>query len=992
MLKGITRSNNLWNEDYTEISNSIKYVPIYVGDGEFTLSTTTPYTLALAEVFLLSGNVSAGAATATNGAWDGHSTTASSVNGYVTIAFRIYSSAAANPADYQTMLNSGSSPLPYEPYQISHDISRITMRSKQLWDGETVKSYIGGSSPSFTYKTGSGTSVILRCTPETTYTITRPTESSNRFSIGTSEQYPENNHELTVILRNNTNYTSYTFTTDSSASYIIAYLSSDNGTDLTGLMVHIGDQPIPYVPYGMVEGWEVRDQQGEIIWGADKTLTGTDSITYKGYGLDIKNYEIDGNMTQAAGVYPKNPIYPIECGDLTENLCYLDKDGYRLDNNGDEVELATFQIMRGIVSPDTTYTIDSEFEGTGTSTLRICQYSAPNTFIKATEFNLNNVPVQITTESNTAYIRFSIGKVASDIMMNSGSTAKPYEPYGKYKLPIINNGTTQKIYLNQPIRKIGNYSDIINSDGTVTRSLYKVILTGSDSETWAKRSSPENSYMFTLASTGNPSGTGGSTDAISTHFIVNYRVSYLVSGEFYIGGSTLSFRNDDCTDLAAWKQFLSSQYSAGTPLTVWYVLQTPTTESTTTPILTTSIGTNTVEVDTTLSPSKIDITLHGKYAMWNAIRNDVRTGVAPKKYPIGTILYDSLDGTTGTAFEVVAYDHHFDPSLTAQGYTHSMTLCELKLNDVYQFDATEAFLYTDTDLAAGTYKFTIPNYDATYGGNKTYYFTSTASLPKNSQIVMDWSYNQTPKTVTAYSPTSSITAMENTTAATGWNNLTLTEYVDGESPSATDLGTIAGPSTQAGTSNYGQMNHIHRARYGSNNYLQSGLRQYLNASTAANTWWKPQTVFDRPYANRNQAGKLSKLNQNLVSVLATPSIQSRTNSYFETTSLDGTTFTVNTNYNITTDKLFLLSPMEVGFNTTDTTVGTLLDYYIAGTSDPANAKRVKIRTSTNAAYYWWLRTPNPSHGHNVRSVNSSGALHSNTADNSLGSAAACIIQ
>ena len=260
---------------------------------------------------------------------------------------------------------------------------------------------------------------------------------------------------------------------------------------------------------------------------------------------------------------------------------------------------------------------------------------------------------------------------------------------------------------------------------------------------------------------------------------------------------------------------------------------------------------------------------------------------------------------------------------------------------------------------AGTYKFTIPNYDSAYGGNKTYYFTSTATLPSGSQIVMNWPYQQTPKTVTAYSPTASLTAMQNTTAATGWNALTLTEWIDGTSPTAIDLGTIAGPTTQLGTSNYGQMNHIHRARYGSNNYLQSGIRQYINSNSAANTWWQPQTVFDRPYGSRSSAGRLTKLNQDLVSVMATPEIKSRTNSYFETTSLDGTTFTLSTDYIITTDKMFLLSPVEVGFSTTDTTIGTLLDYYV----DATNETRIKKRKSNNTAYYWWLRTPYPSYAH-----------------------------
>jgi hypothetical protein len=218
--------------------------------------------------------------------------------------------------------------------------------------------------------------------------------------------------------------------------------------------------------------------------------------------------------------------------------------------------------------------------------------------------------------------------------------------------------------------------------------------------------------------------------------------------------------------------------------------------------------------------------------------------------------------------------------------------------------------------------------------------------------------------------------------------MTLTKWVEGTSPEAINLGTIAGPSTQLGSSDYGKMNHIHRARYGSNNYLQSGIRQYINSNSAANTWWTPQTIFDRPYGSRALAGKLTKLNQDLVSVMVTPEIKSKTNQYFETDSLDGTSFTLNTDYTINEDKMFLLSPMEVNFNTVDTSVGVTLDYYTLADDD----KRIKYRKSNNTAYYWWLRTPYPTYANNVRYVSSSGALYISRAVSSNGVAPACVIQ
>ena len=109
------KTANLWSEDYTGISTSMTYKPLYVGDGNFTLSTTTPYELQVANIFLLSGNVSSGATTIGNGAWLNHNVTTVAENGYITIAYRHYNN-TTSPAECKTMINTGSTAIPYEPY------------------------------------------------------------------------------------------------------------------------------------------------------------------------------------------------------------------------------------------------------------------------------------------------------------------------------------------------------------------------------------------------------------------------------------------------------------------------------------------------------------------------------------------------------------------------------------------------------------------------------------------------------------------------------------------------------------------------------------------------------------------------------------------------------------------------------------------------------------------------------------------------------------
>jgi hypothetical protein len=112
------RTGNLWDEDYTGIGGTIKYVPVYVGNGSFTLSTSCPIIEGAAALFFIAGNVQSGASTVSNGVYKNRPITVASSDGYVTVAYRYvhYQTGTADPRNEKTMLNSGSTALPYEPY------------------------------------------------------------------------------------------------------------------------------------------------------------------------------------------------------------------------------------------------------------------------------------------------------------------------------------------------------------------------------------------------------------------------------------------------------------------------------------------------------------------------------------------------------------------------------------------------------------------------------------------------------------------------------------------------------------------------------------------------------------------------------------------------------------------------------------------------------------------------------------------------------------
>lgn len=107
--------NQLFDKSGIVLTSEVQYIPVNVGDGEFTLSTQYNNTYRR-DVFFLPGNVSDGASSSENGVALNNPKTVTSENGYVTVGLQTNTEGDMNPLDYDIMLNSGSTALPYEPY------------------------------------------------------------------------------------------------------------------------------------------------------------------------------------------------------------------------------------------------------------------------------------------------------------------------------------------------------------------------------------------------------------------------------------------------------------------------------------------------------------------------------------------------------------------------------------------------------------------------------------------------------------------------------------------------------------------------------------------------------------------------------------------------------------------------------------------------------------------------------------------------------------
>jgi hypothetical protein len=198
------------------------------------------------------------------------------------------------------------------------------------------------------------------------------------------------------------------------------------------------------------------------------------------------------------------------------------------------------------------------------------------------------------------------------IMLNLGSTALPYEPYG-YKIPLTCAGQTVPVYLGQT---------------QTVRRIKKLVLTGEENITpyiylgrhgIAVNNILERNYYRAKGICTHYPVFNGDMAANALWIGVADRALYFIAILDTLGYTTAD----------EFKSFLAAQYAAGTPVVIWYVLAEPETAIVNEPLakigdyadelhstdagvtIPTAKGSNTLSVDTTVQPSEMSITYRG---------------------------------------------------------------------------------------------------------------------------------------------------------------------------------------------------------------------------------------------------------------------------------------------------------------------------------------------------------------------------------------------
>ena len=354
--------------------------------------------------------------------------------------------------------------------------------------------------------------------------------------------------------------------------------------------------------------------------------TSTDTITTLPVDLyaDGTNATVGlvGNMAQTGTPSPTTPIQPSECGERTGNL--FDKDNTTIYNAyiGTDGTWRLSDDSRSIKIPvlgNTQYTlsINSDnnavfriYESNNSSAVPV---SGSSVVLSLIVRDTTIKEYTFTTSADTQMIVFQgsssvVTEWFSSLMLNTGTTALPYEPYG-YKIPILSANTTTPVYLGE-----------VQS----TRQIKKLVLTGE--EQFLPHQTIASWFQLFL------SDIVIDNLELCTHYKPSpYNPADIQNGEILVRKQTsadngrIIIKDTAYTTTADFKTYLAQQYAAGTPVTVWYVLATPQTAIVNEPIrkigeyadsvsgisIPTAVGSNTIDVDTTLKPSEMTITYRG---------------------------------------------------------------------------------------------------------------------------------------------------------------------------------------------------------------------------------------------------------------------------------------------------------------------------------------------------------------------------------------------
>ena len=411
--------------------------------------------------------------------------------------------------------------------------------------------------------------------------------------------------------------------------------------------------------------YEDTDFKGNFDWSGN-TISVTDSsgetveyngrylATLNGYPLTLKNctgedlidYRIYGNSIQNGTPNPKELVEVQNLGDLVtdendenygkykipitvtgKNLLNPDtvdeSNVYVRSDNGKNYPPSssggTWKASDFIpVSEGKTYHFNAV--NNNASVAGIAWYDVHKNYISGVNtITINKNNGNISAPENAKYLRVSWridegynSNWENTLQLEEGTSSTPYEPYV---------GQTYSIYLDEPLRKLGNYAEYIDfTNGQVIRYINKIDLDGDEKwTTWGVNNSKEGItgfYSYLLRDLQVPIA-GSDRTALSNFLPYNHsswggaQVGCRSNGNYFlfsVDNSYLSDISSNDSAIASFKSLLSANNAE-----FYYILEEfPEPEVIDLPNIPTDRGTITLTVETTVPPSNVSVTYNAK--------------------------------------------------------------------------------------------------------------------------------------------------------------------------------------------------------------------------------------------------------------------------------------------------------------------------------------------------------------------------------------------
>lgn len=420
-----------------------------------------------------------------------------------------------------------------------------------------------------------------------------------------------------------------------------------------------------------------------------KSITGAQ--TYTKFPIVLRTTEqsipiwsMDGNTETGENPSPQNPIVINGVGEKTVNL--FNEVYPNIDSN---VRYLPLQVGDGTFTLTTTCPQSSDpaallfllsgnvDSGASSSTNGV--WNGQNRTVSATG---GYVTIGYRALSGTSPVNYQT-------MLVKGSTVpSSYEPFG-YKIPLSSNGTAlSPMYLTEQLMEINNTTDSLVSTGTVTYSIKKFVLTGQEGWNYY-------SEVFYMTITGYLHRQAAM--AICTHYPCNESISEGSAALFGVSfyrwdtNNRLYIKDSQFTSLTDFTTFLQQQYANGTPVTIYYILATPTTEQVTVPTIPTTSGLNTIDVDTSVKPSEMSLTYDGYKICKPKRKSENLLDMSQSVYGEG--LTAGIGATTPTFAPSAVTSHSGMIKVKSNTeYTIKLSEAPTTARSIYMYDSLQAFV------------------------------------------------------------------------------------------------------------------------------------------------------------------------------------------------------------------------------------------------------------------------------------------------------------